>query len=232
MILNKKGKPFSWSYSAVNDFDNCPLSYAGKRYFCTSPFIQSEAIKWGNRVHKSAELFLKAKSPYTDPEALAPVEKYCTAMIRSGLRVEAENEIALDRNFKSVSWFSKKAWFRIKIDVILTSFDKKHAHLYDFKTGGKIREAPDQLRLTAAALSAIRPEIETFKGKFIWTKHQEAVGVKPITRAEIPSIWQEFIAKATRMEESWRTERFPARPSGLCPWCAVSNCVQRRGVMR
>jgi len=224
MILNKKGKPFSWSFSATNDFDNCPMKYAGARFFCTSPFIQTEALIWGNRVHKAGEFFLKGKNPH-DNAALAPVEGYCTAMLRSGLRVEAENEIALDRNFKSVSWFSKDAWFRIKIDVIMTSFDRKHVKIYDWKTGGKIRENPDQLRLTAAALATIRPEIETYEGKFIWTKHQEVVGIAPIQRSEIAGIWQEFIAKANRMEEAWRTEIFPMKQNPLCGWCPVYDCL-------
>jgi hypothetical protein len=49
--LNAKGKPFSWSFSAVNDFDTCPYQYAAKRYHCTVQFEDTPATIWGTRVH-------------------------------------------------------------------------------------------------------------------------------------------------------------------------------------
>jgi len=228
--LNARGKPFSWSYTALTAYENCPKAYAANRFYCTIPWVDTEAIIYGNRVHKAAELFLKG-IPHPDIEALKPVEKYATAMLRSGHRVEAELEIALTRQLKPVSWFAKDAWFRIKLDIVITK-QKVNVWYGDWKSGGRIKEDEDQLLLGLAALAIVRPYLQTFDGKLIWVKHQQTTGIKPITKADIPKVWQEFLPRVQRMEDAWRTETFNPRPSGLCPYCAVNNCASRRGERR
>jgi len=229
-VLNAKGKPFSWSFSRVNDFENCPARYAGTSFYCTVPYHESPEAAWGNRVHKAAEYFIKAK-PITDEEALRPVEAYCTAMIRSGHPIEAETQLALTRNLTPVSWFSSAAWLRIQIDVILTK-QKNTCLLADWKTGKTIKMNEDQLRLAAAALSIVRPEYENYEGRFIWTQHKKVTSIEPVSKADCKDIWEDFTTRAHRMEEAWRTENFPPRPSGLCGWCYVQGCKARRGAMR
>ena len=120
--LNAKGRPFSWSYSALNDFENCPMAYGEKRFYCRVPFVETEPLIWGNRVHKQAEDFLKSK-PITDEEAFKPVAPWCEAIMRSGYHVTAELELAFDENMQLVKWFDKRAWLRAKIDVTLRDRD-------------------------------------------------------------------------------------------------------------
>lgn len=228
-ILNAKGKPFSWSYSALNDYQNCPLRYAHNRFYCTTPWQDTEAIRWGNRVHKAAELTLKGK-PHQDPEAFKPVEHYVKAMRTMDYKVEAELEIALTEAMLPTSWFSDNAWLRAKIDVVVT--DDKTAHLYDWKTGKTIRDSPEQLQLNAAMLSCIRPELELFDGKYIWTAHREVTGIKSIEKKDIKFIWQDIFPIVERMQDAWERDLFPPKPSGLCPWCQVDNCASRRGSRR
>lgn len=222
--VNAKGKPFSWSFSAVNDFITCPFQYAHRRFYCTLPYIETEAIKWGNRVHTAAEKFLK-RIPHNDPEALAPVEPYTTVMLRSGLDCVAEMEIALSENFEKVKWFSNAAWLRVKIDVTLLNRMRSKANVYDWKTGNSIKDDEAQLRLSCAALHKVIPSLEEFDGKYVWTAHKEVTGMRPLTAADIPYIWEEFLAKVKLMERAWETETFPQRPCGLCKkWCKVTQC--------
>jgi len=223
MKLNKKGRPFSWSFSSLTNFEGCPARYAAEKFYCTLPWVETEQQRWGNRVHKAGENFIKC-IPDKDDEALAPVEAYVTAMIRSGHRLEPELEVTLTRNLTPTSWFAKDAWFRGKLDVVLTKVKEKAVVYYDYKTG-KIKDSPDQLRICIAALSVLRPQIENFDGKFIWTAHKQVTGIKPISKSEIPSIWQEFLPRVERMEQAWESENFPCRPGPLCPWCAVPNCA-------
>lgn len=226
---NAKGKTFSWSYTALTDFEGCPARYAESRFYCRTPFVETEAIIWGNRVHKAAEDFIK-RTPNKDIEALLPVEPYVTAMIRSGHKLQAEREIALTRQLTPVSWFSEKAWLRVKIDVTMFK-GKFDASVFDFKTG-KMKDDEDQLRICIAALAVLEPHIQRFDGKYIWIAHKQVTGIKPVTRDEVKGIWQEFIPRVKRMEDAWAAENFPAKPSGLCPWCSVSDCKQRRGERR
>jgi hypothetical protein len=231
--LNAKGKPFSWSFSRMNDFDGdggCPARYAGTSFYCTVPYHESPEARWGNRVHKAAEYMLKNK-PVEDEEALKPVEEYCTVMIRSGNVIEAETQLALSRNLTPVSWFSSAAWLRIQIDVIMTKLNGV-CSLYDWKTGRSLKTIDDQLRLAAAALALVRPKYQRYEGRYIWTQHKKVVPIAPIDKSDCRGIWEEMTARAHRMEEAWRTENFPPRPSGLCPWCKLEGCKARRGEMR
>ena len=229
-ILNAKGRPFSWSFSRLNDFENCPKKYAEASFYCTAPYVQTPEGAWGDRVHKAAEMFMKG-IPHKDEEALLPVEPYCTQIIRSGCHTEAELEIALTRDLKLTNWFSGAAWLRIKIDLIV-EISKIVSSVVDWKTGRTIKHDQDQLRLAAAVLNILRPHIKQYKGAYIWTQHKKVVPIDPIDASECPAIWEGFIARVYRMEEAWRLERFPARPSGLCPWCPSPNCASRRGERR
>lgn len=226
--FNAKGKLFSWSYSNYKDYNTCPLKYAHNRFYCTTPWIETEANVWGNRVHAAGETYIKAQNGTgkfnQDVEALKPVEPYITAMYRKGYRPEAEKEITLTENFVPTGWFSNDAWFRVKIDVIIP-ISTSSTMIYDWKTGKTIREDEDQFKLAAAALSVIRPLVTNFDGKFIWTAHKAVTGVKPITVSDIQGIWDEFLPVAERMSRAWDTEDFPARRNGLCrKYCAVKEC--------
>ncbi len=229
--LNAKNKPFFWSYSALNNYETCPLKYAHASFYCTTPFQQSEASMWGNRVHKAGEMFLKG-IPHPDTEALLPVEPYVTAMMRSGCKILAELEITLTKDFVLTGWFAKDAWLRVKVDVVILKDKGESVMVYDFKTGKSIRENPDQLNLCAAALAIFYPKAENFDGKYIWTAHKAVTDIKPLSKADIPEMWENFLARADRMNQAWDNDCFPAKPSGLCPWCQVKDCKQRRGEMR
>ena len=226
--LNAKGRPFSWSYTALADYEGCPKRYAASRFYCTMQFKETEAIIWGNRVHKAGELALLGV-PHNDPAAFEPVKPFVSAMLASPHKEEAEVEVTLTDALTPTKWFAKDAWLRIKLDVVMTL--NNAANLYDYKTG-KVKDDTDQLRLCAAALSTVRPHLEQFTCKYIWTKFKVTTGMDLITKAEVPAIWQDFLPRVKRMEDAWRTETFPARPSPLCPWCDVSDCLQRRGAKR
>jgi hypothetical protein len=218
--LNKKGKPFSWSFTALTNFEGCSARYAAEKFYCTTQWVDTPQIIWGNRVHGTSEDMLKGK-PVTDLEAYEPVRKYVEAFLKQrvlGADVIAEQEIALTRDMKPVSWFAKDAWFRVKLDVVIVRGNV--ANLYDYKTG-KFKDDPDQLKICAAAHSIVRPDIDVYNPKYIWTKDQVVSGCDAIAKKDIPGIWEGVLGRVARMEQAWAAENFPARPSGLCPWCPI-----------
>jgi hypothetical protein len=219
-VLNKKGKPFSWSFTALTNFEGCSARYAAEKFYCTTQWADTPQIIWGNRVHGTSEDMLKGK-PVTDLEAYESVRKYVEAFLKQralGADVIAEQEIALTRDMKPVSWFAKDAWFRVKLDVVIVRGNV--ANLYDYKTG-KFKDDPDQLKICAAAHSIVRPDIEVYNPKYIWTKDQVVSGCDAIAKKDIPGIWEGVLGRVARMEQAWAAENFPARPSGLCPWCPI-----------
>lgn len=132
-LVNAKGKPFTWSYTALSNFEGCPARYAAEKFYCTAPFVESEAIIYGNRVHTAAEQALKGQK-ITEPQLLAPILPYLKAFIaqrKAGASVTAELELALNENMQPVSWFAKDAWFRAKLDVVVETPGK--LGYYDWK---------------------------------------------------------------------------------------------------
>jgi len=219
MLLNAKGKPFTWSFSALNDFATCPRQYAAKRFYCTVVDDTNEANIWGDRAHKALESRLKTSLPLA-PE-FAEYERYCAAIDRAPGLLKTELQIAFDKDLKPVSWFSPQAWGRGILDVLLVNGDT--AWIWDWKTG-KVKENLPQLQLFAAITSILHPEVVKFITRFVWLKHHKVTG-EDIMAHQLPFIWDKTFEDIRLVEQAWQYENFPCSPSGLCRgWCPVREC--------
>lgn len=233
--LNARGRPFSWSISALQAFELCPKKYAAARFYYSTPYVESEAARWGNRVHKAAEDFIniltrKTPAKRLDDQALAPVQLWCEALFKAGLKPTAELEVCLNEQMQSTGWWDEDAWLRIKIDVVVPVGEK--LMVYDWKTG-RPKDDPDQLKLYIAALFTAKHFARRYDGRLVWLKDGTTSGMGgPIEAIEIPNIWDGFLARVRRMELAWGAENFPARQNFLCKnWCDVKDCPHcgRRG---
>ena len=233
ILANAKGRPFTWSFSALQQFEQCPKAYAHKRFYCDVIEEETEALRDGNRVHAAAEQKIKGE-PVKEPSQLPRLEPFLSLFLAQrakGATVEAEVEVCLTENMEPVSWFDKRAWYRGKLDVVITNGQK--ASYFDWKTSQKIKDDPDQLKICCASLSIIRPEIEVFNPKYVWLKHQQATGCGELTKDDVAKIWEDTLVRVNRMKKAWEVETFPARPSGLCKWktgqCpAFDKCKYRK----
>lgn len=229
-LVNKKGKPFSWSYSRLSDFDpqmgGCPARYAANSFYCTVPYVETEAQKWGNRVHEAAEKAIKGEF-VKEPDLLSPIQKYINAFVKQrdvGATVLAEQELTLTENMKPTSWFAKDAWFRGKFDVLIEKGNK--LNYFDWKSSAKVKDDVDQLKICLAALAIVKPHVTEFTGKLIFTKHETVTAGVTMSRQEAQDVWGETLGRVERMKQAWRSETFSHRPSGLCPWCGIyDTCV-------
>jgi hypothetical protein len=232
ILKNVKGRPFTWSFSSLADFEGCPKRYAHKRFYCDVVEEETEALRDGNRVHAAAEQALKGE-PVKEPGQLPRLEPFLGLFLHlreQGAVVEAEVEVCLTENMQPVSWFAKDAWYRGKLDVVIT---QPHQTTYADWKAGKVKDDPDQLKICCAALSIVRPEIELFNPKFLWLKERRATGCAPLTKDDVRRVWEQTLARVTRMKKSWEVETFPARPSGLCRWStgqcpAFDKCAYRK----
>lgn len=220
-------KPFSWSYTALLDFENCPRAYAAKRVYKTAKEGESEAMRWGNAVHKALELRLKNKTPL--PETMAKWEKYARAFETSPAveSIHCELEMAIDRQFGFTEWFGRGTWARAKLDLMLMTERGATARIYDYKTGKNMKDDETQLRLFALFTLLRFPQVERVVSHNIWLEHDK-VSTMPVTvmREWTNGYWAEFTERVARMEEAWAHEKFPERPSGLCKaYCPVLECA-------
>lgn len=132
-VLEKPMPPkFTWSYTALTQFENCPLSYAHSKYYKDVPFVETEALRDGNRKHTALEYYAKGiAQPASEIEVVKPHLKYVDAFKATGGVLQAERSITLTEQMKPTGWFDKDAWFRIKLDITLLRGNR--VNIYDWK---------------------------------------------------------------------------------------------------
>jgi hypothetical protein len=219
--VNAKGKRFSWSFSAINDFLTCPAQYAAKRYYCTVDFEDTVATIWGTRVHDAFEKRLKHGTPL--PEGMEQWEKYARVMEAKPGVLTAEEKITYNLQAEQTSWFGKDAWARGAIDVLIIDGDT--AYIYDWKTG-KQKDNLLQLQIFMWFIAHKYPQVENFVTRFVWLKTGKVTGEDFTRSAHLESIEQLLGQHLTRMSTAWREKVFQPFESGLCRgWCPVEDCI-------
>ena len=215
-------KPLTWSYSSLTAFETCP-----KRYYLTKISkevveSQTEAMSWGNKVHKALENRLTKGTPL--PESMKQFETIAATVAdkAKGKKLEAESKMALSATFKPTTWFGKDVWVRGITDFTIGT--KNKVFIGDWKTGKPTPESA-QLKLTAAMTMHLKPYVSEVINAFVWLK-TGGITVEKFTRDDIPTIWQEFAPRVARLEHAVEEDKFPAKPSGLCRnWCPVGKSL-------
>lgn len=224
-VKEVKNKNFTWSYSALSDFESCPYSYAEKRIYKRAVTEDTEEIRWGRRVHEALEAYLKGGEV---TETMRPYFMYAQGLLNCPKdKLLVENKLALGRDFKPVSWFDRAVWGRGVIDVAVLKGDL--AMIYDWKTG-KVKDDQTQLKIFCCFLAHHYPELQKFQASFIFLKEPDprkaVIKLKePLTRKDLVNVWGELIPRIKRMEDACRCGIFPKKTSGLCRgWCPVKSC--------
>lgn len=124
--------PFkAWSYSALTGYEDCPRRYFLTRVSKAVKEEESEAIRWGNFVHKALENRIRDKTPL--PETIRRYEQYVSKLEKLPGVLEAEQKIALTENMEQVKFFDRNVWLRCVLDVSFTSEDGTKALVLDWK---------------------------------------------------------------------------------------------------
>ncbi len=207
-----------WSYSALTAFETCPRRYQLTRVTREAHEKQHEASIWGNKVHKHLEDYANKKAQL--PEDLQKYAKYVDKIFTyEGKRI-VEKQMAINANFRPTKWMAKDVWCRGIVDIGVVG--SKTAYLLDRKTG-KHKPDSDQLKLFAALAFIHYPWVEKIVCGFIWLKVGK-FDKETYTRDDITDIWAEFLPRTERLGKAFATDKWQAKPSGLCRnWCPVGN---------
>ena len=214
-----------WSFSSLNDFQNCPRSYQLKRVTKECKQVESEAMRHGTIQHEHLEFRVAKKTPL--PPELTWFEEHIVRMEMAYTTIIAEQAVGLTKGLTKTGFFSKDVWCRGKLDLTLQSPDK--SIVMDYKTG-KRKPDSDQLMLFAGFEFAMRPEIETVKTGYVWLKDKK-IDSETFTRKDVSMIWGHFIPKVARLEKAYEKDEWPAKASGLCGWCPATKvqCKHAKG---
>jgi CRISPR/Cas system-associated exonuclease Cas4 (RecB family) len=215
---------YTWSYSALKEYENCPKKYYEIRVAQNYTVIPSEQMIYGTEVHKALEDYVKDGKelalnylrfkPAADALIDIPGEKY------------PEYEMALFRDKTPCDFADSNRWVRGIVDLLIVDGD--YAFIVDYKTGSSKYPDPKQLRLMSLMTFAHFPNVNKIKAGLLFVMHGTFV-TEEYTREELDKSWAKFNGPLGRLDNSYDNNVWPPNPTPLCKYCPVKSCDFNRG---
>jgi CRISPR/Cas system-associated exonuclease Cas4 (RecB family) len=215
---------YTWSYSALKEYENCPKKYYEIRVEQNYTVIPSEQMIYGTEVHKALEDYVKDGKelavnylrfkPAADALIDIPGEKY------------PEYEMALFRDKTPCDFADSNRWVRGIVDLLIVDGD--YAFIVDYKTGSSKYPDPKQLRLMSLMTFAHFPNVNKIKAGLLFVMHGSFV-TEEYTREELDKSWAKFDGPLGRLDNSYDNNVWPPNPTPLCKYCPVKSCDFNRG---
>jgi len=207
------------SYSALKQFDNCPKQYHMQRITKEVKPSEGEASIYGNRIHEQLEVRLKGGELTSET---AKYEELCQAFESGDGELLVEQELCLNKDLVPTGWWDDDAWLRSKLDVL--KLNGTTAGIGDWKTG---KHRPDYFQLEMFALQTFKhyPEVRKVKASFIWLKDMR-LDSRYYVKSELPFLLNKLYERVQRIDNAVKTNNWPAKPSGLCPWCPAKHICE------
>jgi CRISPR/Cas system-associated exonuclease Cas4 (RecB family) len=215
---------FTWSYSSLKQYQNCPKQYYEIKVAQNYDIIPSEQMIYGTEVHKALEDYVK------DGKELA------TNYLRFKSSVDAlknipgdkypEYEMALYKDRTVCNFSDSKRWVRGIVDLLIV--DNDYAFIVDYKTGSNKYPDPKQLRLMSLMTFAHFPQVNKIKAGLLFVMHNSFI-TEEYERKDIDKSWEKFYGPLERLDNSYTTNVWPPNPTPLCKYCPVKACDFHRG---
>jgi hypothetical protein len=218
------GKDWSWSYSKLKNFEECPKKHyevdIAKSHVETQSDDPDSALNWGNRVHDAFKHTL-INPPHKMPPEMAAYQGWVDRVRAGPGQLLVEQKYAINRDFQKTAYFAPDAWYRGIGDVV--RLDSDLALVLDWKTG-KIVEDSVQLMLMAQCLFSHYPQLKYVRSEFVWLKF-DAQTPELFTRQEVANQWVHLMERVNALENASKTLTYPPKPGRLCKsYCPVASC--------
>ena len=214
---------FTWSYSSLKDYINCPKQYQEVKVLKNYQKEMTKQILYGNEVHKALENYIKDGEPLAENyQRFAPLMdtlKEIPGVFHPELRM------ALNFNREACKWSDEDCWVRGIVDFLVV--DGEDAFIVDYKTGSNKYPDVKQLRLMAIMVFAHFPEIKNVKAGLMFVMHNTFV-TEEYAREDLENLWKSFIPDLERLKLSYEKDIWHATPNNLCGWCPVKSCEHHK----
>jgi len=213
---------YSWSYSSLDLYKQCPHKYYRLRIKKDIVEPPTEHLSYGLEVHKAAEEYIRDGKEI--PEKYAFIKEPLDMLNAIEGEKHCELRLGLTKGLEPCEFFAKDVWWRGIADLIILQEDK--AYVVDYKTGKSAKYAdPKQLELLSLALFKHFPQVKKVKGGLLFVVANEFV--KADYEQEKESLyWTRWIEDTNRLEKSIELDVWNPKPNFSCSkWCAVKDCV-------
>tara|TARA_R110000787_G_scaffold140728_3_gene254322 strand:- start:7925 stop:8581 length:657 start_codon:yes stop_codon:yes gene_type:complete len=210
---------FTWSYSALKQYTNCPKQYQEMRVLKNYTVKETEAMMYGKEVHAALEDYVK------DGKELAKNYQRFKPMVDTLVNIKGdkypEYEMALTHAKTPCDFHSEDRWVRGIADLVIVDGDT--AFVIDYKTGSNRYPDPKQLRLMSLMLFTHFPDVQRIKGGLLFVMKNSFITEEYI-RKDMDKSWGMFEQSLKRLEMSYDNDVWQANPTPLCGWCSVTTC--------
>ena len=222
-------KPFTWSYSALKNFETCARRYFEINVAKNIEQPRSDALDRGDELHDAMKNRVQGSTPL--PPHLIYMEQWAeklTRVLHPFQIIQCELKMSNARDGRPTGYFDKSTWFRSKIDyfrLMPNGTNNDYGHVVDYKTGRppKVWDGT-QLMLNAWQIFQSYKTVQECRVDYLWTEYNDT-SHEIYKREEMPQLMAELTPRVTAMEMAHRTDNFPPKPGGLCyEYCDVTTC--------
>ena len=186
----------------------------------------SPAMDRGSKIHKEAEVYIKAPRTGMLPESLKLFSKEFGFLRKA--KAVAEGRMAFDIQWRPLAdYFDPRVWLRAVLDA---HYDKKvggkkRKVLIDFKTGKIYPDNEDQVELYGTTSLSQWPEVDEVEVQLYYLDQGVILPEKPrvFEREMLPMLQKKWDQKVIPL---FTDKRFAPRPGGYCSYCWFSKKKQ------
>ena len=212
---------YTWSYSSINLFKQCPHKYYRLRIVKDIVEPSAEHLNYGLEVHKAAEDYLGKGTPI--PEKYIFIKEQLDKLNLIKGEKLCEYKMGLTSNLEPCGFFDKDVWWRGVADLIILNGDK--AYIIDYKTGKSAKYADTkQLELLSCALFKHFPEVKKVKGGLLFVVANDLV--KENFEVDNEGVyWTKWLEDTQRLEAAIQNNVWNKKPNFSCrSWCSITDC--------
>lgn len=212
---------FTWSYSSLSLFQQCPRKYHRLRVVKDIKEGTTEALTYGKEAHKAAEEYVRDGKPI--PPQFSYMQKYLDPLIALPGEKLCEYEMGLTYELKPCGFKAPDVWWRGIADLLI--IDGPKARLIDYKTGKSSQYADvKQLELLSLATFKHFPEVQSIKAGLIFIVAEDLVKAEYAFDQQ-HDIWAKWLPELSRLEKSYEVDVWNAKPNFTCKkFCPVTDC--------
>ena len=214
----------AYSFSSISSFQECPRKYHETRILKLHPVVETEAMRWGTEIHLKCEEYLRDGKPIGET-GIPALQDILDSLKGLEGGMNCELEMSFDRNFNPTPFRTAASWFNGITDVAV--INRTRAFIGDFKTGGDKYPKVKQLELMALMIMLHIPEVQTVDGALLFVVPGTIVNGS-YKRSDIEKYKNYWMVEAGKIESSEQVGIWPAKSSGLCPWCPCEDCEHHR----
>ena len=217
----------TWSYSNLNLYQQCPKKYYHLRIAKDIKEAPSEAIAFGNKIHKIAQEYVENDKPIP-AEYVDSIQPSLDKLKNMPGQKLCENKLGLTVDLKPCGFFDKNVWWRGIADIIILQDDK--AFTVDYKTGKKSQYADlKQLEILSLALFKHYPHIKKVKAGLMFFFADDFVKAD-YSSDDQDELWGPWVSDVGLLEDSVNSGVWNAKPNFTCRgYCPVSSCAHNQG---